>query len=88
MTDKAELALQLVRQALCRYIDVPPEQIERETVLKSVGVDSLTLAELLFELEDRLGKSMPDPAAPPQKVQDIIDILMPHLDGQTLQDAA
>ena len=79
MTDLHATAFDLVTQALTRYIDPPVEGIQMSSVLKDMGVDSLTLAELLFELEDRIGQQIPDVATPPVLVSDVVDLLVPYL---------
>lgn len=79
MTDLHTAALDLVTQALTRYIELPAEGIQMSSVLKDMGVDSLTLAELLFELEDRIGQQIPDVTTPPVLVGDVVTLLVPYL---------
>ena len=73
-------ALDLLRQVLCHFSDALPEQIVPEADLVSLQVDSLTLAEMLFELEDRIGVPMAEPTEKPQTVADILRLIEPHLD--------
>lgn len=79
MSDTQNKALGLVTDAISRYIDLPPEGLQMSSVLKDIGVDSLTLAEMLFELEDRLGQPIPDQATPPVTVNDIVTLLQPYV---------
>ena len=79
MTDIHTAAFDLVAKAITRYIDPPAEGIQMSSVLKDMGVDSLTLAELLFELEDRIGQQIPDVATPPVLVSDVVALLVPYL---------
>lgn len=79
MTDLHTAAFDLVSQALTRYIDLPAHGIQMSSVLKDMGVDSLTLAELLFELEDRIGQQIPDVATQPVLVSDVVALLVPYL---------
>jgi len=82
MTDAgANLGLDLVRQALSRYTDTPVDQIHPETLLADINVDSLTLAELLFELEDRLKVTMAEPTEPPQTIADLLVLVRPYLEA-------
>jgi len=81
MTDPENKALALVRDALTRYTDTPPEDIHPETLLADLQVDSLTLAELLFELEDKLGKSISDTTELPQSIADVMALVQPALDA-------
>ncbi len=40
---------------------IAPEDIDPHASMRDKGFDSLALAEFLFEIEDRLGISLPDP---------------------------
>lgn len=73
-------ALELVRQALSHYADVAPELIVPEVRLDAIGVDSLTLAELLFELEDQIGLTIPEGRTAPHLVSDIVRLIEPYLE--------
>ena len=80
MTPSPMTALDLVRQVLAHYCDAPSEAVVPEAELSALQVDSLTLAELLFELEDRVGVSMAEPAERPRTVADILVLVEPHMD--------
>lgn len=80
MITDSTTALDLLRQVLSHFTDVPPEQIVPEAELAALQVDSLTLAEMLFELEDRIGVTMTEPAERPTRVADILVLIEPHLD--------
>ena len=79
MTPGSLTALDVLRRILGRYSDVAPEQVVPEAELSALQVDSLTLAELLFELEDLVGTPMADPAARPTHVSDLLLLIEPHL---------
>ncbi len=81
-------ALDVLRQVLGHYSDAPAETIVPEAVLADLQVDSLTLAELLFELEDRIGVPMAEPAALPKRVSDILLLIEPHMAQLRAQAAA
>lgn len=72
-------ALDVLRQVLGHYSDAPAEKIVPEAELADLQVDSLTLAELLFELEDRIGVPMAEPAELPKRVSDILLLIEPHM---------
>jgi len=72
-------ALNLLHQVLGHFTDAAPEQIVPEAALTDLQVDSLTLAEMLFELEDRLGVTLPEPAVRPQTVADVLGLIEPYL---------
>jgi acyl carrier protein len=78
-------ALALVCQVLGEYVDVTPEQVTLQTELASINVDSLTLAEMLFALEDRVGAPVPEPAQLPRRIGDLVDLIEPHIEGLRLK---
>lgn len=88
MTHPSVLLFELVRQVLGQHVDVPEQDIRPDSDLKALGIDSLTLAELLFELEDRLGTALPDATELPQTVQDVVRLIQSHVDVQALRPAA
>jgi acyl carrier protein len=88
MTTDTTTALGLLRQVLGQFTDAPAEQIVPEAELASLQVDSLTLAEMLFELEDRLGVTMAEPASPPRTVADMLALIEPYLDTIRAKAAA
>ena len=79
MTPPSLTALDVLRRVLDRYSDVPADQIVADAELSALQVDSLTLAELLFELEDLVGAPMAEPATPPTHVRDLLALIEPHL---------
>lgn len=72
-------ALELVRLTLADYIDATAEQIVPEATLVDLGVDSLTMAELIFDLEDKHDISLPDDTARPQTVGDLVALVAPFM---------
>lgn len=73
-------SLDLVRQVLGQYSDAAPETVLPEAELAALNVDSLTLAEMLFALEDHLGVTMPEPAERPRLVADMMALVEPYMD--------
>jgi acyl carrier protein len=70
----------LIRTFLVDRLGVQPDQVAPEALLAELGVDSLMLAELMFEAEDRLGIDIPSDVQPPRTVaemQAVIDSLAP-----------
>lgn len=75
---------ELIRNFLTERLGVEPHQIQPEAVLADLGVDSLMLAELMFEAEDRFGIEIPSDMLPPRTVADMqvaIDALIPLKTG-------
>lgn len=69
---------ELIRTFLTDRLGVEPDQIQPASLLVDLGVDSLMLAELMFEAEDRLGIEIPSELSPPRTVaemQTVIDSL-------------
>lgn len=69
---------ELIRTFLIDRLGVESQQVQPEALLAELGVDSLMLAELMFEAEDRLGIDIPSDTEPPKTVaemQAVIDAL-------------
>ena len=88
MNAKTEHALTMVRDALANYTDTPASDIHLETTLAELQVDSLTLAELLFALEDHLGTTISDVVQAPKQIADIIALIEPFIGDQDIKNAA
>ncbi|WP_313072425.1 acyl carrier protein [Melaminivora sp.] len=72
-------SIELIRKFLQERLGVEPEKVQRDSVLADLGVDSLMVAELMFEAEDRLDISIDNDQAVPVTVADmqlIIDRLL------------
>ncbi|QHE88387.1 acyl carrier protein [Hydrogenophaga sp. BPS33] len=69
---------EMIRTFLVDRLGVEAEQVQPHALLAELGVDSLMLAELMFEAEDRLGIDIPSDTEPPKTVADmqaVIDAL-------------
>jgi acyl carrier protein len=49
-----------VRGIVAAYLKVPPEQIQLDTRLSDIGLDSLGALELVFEIEEAFKVRIPD----------------------------
>jgi len=67
--------LTLLREFLHKRENIDPARVTPETSLEELKVDSLLLLELLFELEDKLGVTMPHDITPPKTVGDLLAIV-------------
>jgi acyl carrier protein len=65
----------LIRTFLTDRLGVQPDQVTPEALLAELGVDSLMLAELMFEAEDRLGIEIPSDVQPPRTVADMQSVI-------------
>ncbi len=66
--------LELLREFVKRRVANPPEEITLESRLEDIGVDSLTLLDLMFDMEDKFGVRMPDDLPRPETVAQLIEI--------------
>jgi acyl carrier protein len=73
-----------VARLLAVAVDRPVESIEPQTALESLGADSLTVIELIFDLEEEFDLKLGDERPELVVVQDIAD----HIDGYLKQKAA
>lgn len=66
---------ELIRQFLQERLGADPALVVPDALLTELGVDSLMLAELMFEAEDRLGITIESNVAPPKTVGDMVDLI-------------
>jgi acyl carrier protein len=66
---------ELIRQFLHERVGTSPDQVVNEALLTDLGVDSLMLAELMFEAEDRLGITMDSDVVIPKTVGDMVQLI-------------
>lgn len=66
---------ELIQNFLRDRLGVEPERVVNEAVLADLGVDSLMLAELMFEAEDRLGISIGSDERVPKTVGDMVSVI-------------
>lgn len=67
--------LETVRQLIASAADVRVEDLEAERPLEELGVDSLTVLEVMFQIEDAFGVKMPDERVPIRTLKDIADLV-------------
>jgi acyl carrier protein len=66
--------LELLRQYLQKKASIDPARVTPEARLEDVGVDSLILIDLMFELEESLNVRVPDMDSRPTTVAELIDL--------------
>jgi acyl carrier protein len=66
---------ELIRQFLHERVGTNPEQVVNDALLADLGVDSLMLAELMFEAEDRLGIAIDSNVSIPRSVGDMVQLI-------------
>ncbi len=72
-------ALELIRTGIAENTDIDPATVTPSCRLDELGVDSFTLLELIFTLEEQMEIEFGSDVGTPETVQDLIDILQPHL---------
>ncbi len=68
-------SIELIRKFLQDRLGADPEQVLPAAVLADLGVDSLMLAELMFEAEDNLGISIDSSVEIPRTVGDMLRLI-------------
>lgn len=66
--------LELLQEFIKRRVGNLAEPITLESNLEAIGVDSLMLLDLMFDLEDKYNVRMPDDLPRPETVGDLIAI--------------
>lgn len=66
---------ELIHLFLKERVGANPAQVTENALLTDLGVDSLMLAELMFEAEDRLGISINSDADIPKSVGDMVRLI-------------
>jgi acyl carrier protein len=66
---------ELIKKFLHDRLDSVPENITPDSLLVDLGVDSLMLAELMFEAEDNLEISIESDVTPPKTVGEMTDLI-------------
>jgi acyl carrier protein len=64
-----------VAKLMAERLEIDVARIQPDSELESLGADSLTLIELVFDLEDQFGISLGDERPTLVVVQDIVDTI-------------
>ncbi len=68
--------IEVLQDLLMKQYGLAREQVAPDAALTALGVDSLGLIELMFEIEDRFGISLPDDKAPVLiTIADVVDYI-------------
>jgi acyl carrier protein len=67
--------LDLIKDYLERHLDNPPENLTPESRLDEIGIDSLGLLELIFDLEEQYKISVPQDIPTPETIGQLIEII-------------
>lgn len=67
--------LKLINEYIKRHADNPPENLTMESRLDGIGIDSLALLELIFELEEKHGINVPNDVPMPETVAQLVELI-------------
>ena len=70
---------ELIKKFLNDRLDSVPSNLPPETLLVDLGVDSLMLAELMFEAEDELGIEIDSDVKPPKTMGEMVSLIDDYL---------
>jgi acyl carrier protein len=67
--------LAVIQQMIAASAEVPLESLDPNRPLEELNVDSLTVLEVMFDIEDRFKIKMPEERVPIRTVRDIADLV-------------
>jgi len=65
----------IVQELIAASAEVPVETLDPNRPLEELKVDSLTVLEVMFDIEDKFKIKMPDERVPIKTIQDIADLV-------------
>ena len=71
----------MIRDVLQSEHDIGDRAVTIDTPITDLGIDSLSMIELIFQLEDRLGINVSEglQRVPPKCIGEVVDLVMQHL---------
>jgi acyl carrier protein len=67
--------LAVIQGLIAASAEVPVESLDPKRPLEELNVDSLTVLEVMFDIEDKFNIKMPEERVPIRTVQDIVDLV-------------
>lgn len=67
--------LAVIKAFLDKHVKNPPENLTPETRFDTIGLDSMSMLELMFEIEDQYGVRLPDDVTPPENIGDLLKLI-------------
>ena len=67
--------LERIQNLLAQKFELKPEQLQPESQLDGLGLDSLAIIEFMFNVEDEFRIKMPDARVEIKTVQDIVTVV-------------
>jgi len=65
----------VIQQLIAAAAEVPVESLDPNRPLQELNVDSLTVLEVMFDIEDKFKIKMPEERVPIRTVRDIADLV-------------
>ena len=67
--------LAVIQQLIAASAEVPVDSLDPNRPLDELNVDSLTVLEVMFDIEEKFNIKMPEERVPIRTVQDIADLV-------------
>lgn len=71
-----------VAALMAETFGLKPEQLVPEATLADLGLDSLSIVEFMFQIEDRYGIKLPEAETMPATLGEMLAFVEPHLPAQ------
>lgn len=68
-------SLATIQRMMVEQFDLKPEDLTPDATLESLGLDSLSVIEFMFNLEDELKIKLPDERVEIKTLQDVTDLV-------------
>ncbi len=68
-------SLQTIRDMMVKQFDLKPEDLTPEATLEGLGLDSLSVIEFTFNLEDELKIKFPEERVELKTLQDVVSLV-------------
>ena len=68
-------SLQIIQDMMVKQFDLKPEALTPDATLEGLGLDSLSVIEFTFNLEDELKITMPEERVELKTLQDVVNLV-------------
>ncbi len=68
-------SLQTIKDMMVKQFDLKPEALTPDATLEGLGLDSLSIIEFTFNLEDELNIKLPEERVELKTLQDVVDLV-------------
>ena len=68
-------SLKVIQDLMVEKFDLKPEALTPDATLEELGLDSLSVIEFTFDLEDKLNIKMPEERLQLNTLQDVVNLL-------------